>query len=246
VTPTWTFSLLGTTFSVTADPRAQAALRATLAGVGTECTDQATSLGRISGLTIEGPDCGIQTYPTELAAVVALAGQLELYAAERCPNRIAIHAGVVALGNNALLLPGRSLVGKSTLTKALIDAGADYLSDEYALLDTDGLVHPYPRPLRLRQPGSTTKIVSPPPDTSPEPRRVALISALRHDDSGWAVSPMSKAQAVLRLIDNAVPAQTRAEETLQATTAAARTAGAIEGTRGEASEAAYRLMDLLR
>ncbi len=245
MTPAWTFTLLGTTFTVTADQEAQAALQATLAGVGAHSTDEATSKARISGLTIEGPDGGIQAYSSAEDAVIALAGQLELYAAERCPDRIAIHAGVVAHNGKALLLPGRSLAGKSTLTKALVDAGADYLSDEYALLDADGLVHTYPRPLRLRQEGSTTKIISPPPHSSPEPRTVALIAALSHDERGWDVTPMSRTQAVLKLINNAVPAQSRAEETLQATTAAARTASAIEGTRGEASEAAYRLLGLL-
>ena len=240
---TWTFSLLGTTFAVTADEPALKALKSTLAGVTATSTKEPTATASITNRTVTAPGLELQAH-TKDHAVIALAGALELYAAERCPDRIAIHAGVIAVHDRALLLPGRSLAGKSTLTKALMDAGADYLSDEYAMLDADGLVHPYPRPLRLRLDG--VKIIAPPPDTRPEPRTVALIAALQHDDRGWSVTPLSKGEATLRLIENAVPAQTRSKETLDATTAAARTAQAITGTRGEAGEAARHLLELLR
>ena len=36
--------------------------------------------------------------------------------------------------------------------KALLRAGATYYSDEYALLDESGRVHPFARKLSLRQP----------------------------------------------------------------------------------------------
>jgi hypothetical protein len=44
------------------------------------------------------------------------------------------HAGVVANGAGALMLPGRSGSGKSTLTALLVASGLAYLSDEMALL----------------------------------------------------------------------------------------------------------------
>ena len=37
---------------------------------------------------------------------------------------------------------------------ALIEAGAVYYSDEFAVVDPDGWVYPYPQPLGLRSPGS--------------------------------------------------------------------------------------------
>ncbi len=43
--------------------------------------------------------------------------------------------------------------GKSTLVAELVRAGAEYYSDEYAVLDSAGGVHPYPRPLSVRQAG---------------------------------------------------------------------------------------------
>ena len=51
---------------------------------------------------------------------------------------------MVGCGGGALLLPGGSFTGKTTLVGALVRAGAVYYSDQYALLDEDGLIHPYP------------------------------------------------------------------------------------------------------
>lgn len=68
-------------------------------------------------------------------------------------DRWAVHAGVVQWGERVLLLPGGSHAGKSTLVVELLRRGATYFSDEYALIDRDGRVHPYPRPLLVRNGG---------------------------------------------------------------------------------------------
>ncbi len=62
-----------------------------------------------------------------------------------------VHAGVVAWEGEAILVPGRSLTGKSRLVMALVDAGATYYSDEYAVLDTSGRTHAYLRAPTLRE-----------------------------------------------------------------------------------------------
>ena len=43
-----------------------------------------------------------------------LIGELELWVAEHAVDRVFVHAGVVAFEGRALLLPGRSLSGKTT------------------------------------------------------------------------------------------------------------------------------------
>ena len=50
---------------------------------------------------------------------------------------------------NGSWLPGHSFSGKSTLVAALVRAGAVYYSDEFAVLDPDGFVHPYAKALSL-------------------------------------------------------------------------------------------------
>jgi serine kinase of HPr protein (carbohydrate metabolism regulator) len=64
---------------------------------------------------------------------------------------LAAHAGVVRLGSRIIAFPAASGGGKTTLTAALLSRGCQYLSDEALVLDEDGVVVPYPKPLALSQ-----------------------------------------------------------------------------------------------
>ncbi len=75
--------------------------------------------------------------------------------AAMAPGVLSLHAGSVAVGSKACLLPADSGSGKSSLVTAAVLDSAAYLSDEFALLSTDGYVLPFPRPLqwgKLRHP----------------------------------------------------------------------------------------------
>jgi hypothetical protein len=61
-----------------------------------------------------------------------------------------VHAGVVGWRGRAIVIPGRSRSGKTTLVAELLKAGALYLSDEFAVLDGRGRVHPFAKPLSIR------------------------------------------------------------------------------------------------
>ena len=64
---------------------------------------------------------------------------------------VMVHAGIVARGDEALMMPGASGSGKSTLTTALCYRGWRLLSDELALIDLEQkLVYPMPRPISLK------------------------------------------------------------------------------------------------
>jgi hypothetical protein len=65
------------------------------------------------------------------------------------PERIFIQAGVVGWRGRAIVVCGGPQSGTSTLVAALLRAGALYYSDQYAVLDYEGRVHPYARPLWL-------------------------------------------------------------------------------------------------
>lgn len=65
-------------------------------------------------------------------------------------NRVFLHAGAVGWKGKAILIPADSYQGKSTLVAELVRQGAEYYSDEYAILDKDGNVHPFPRPISMR------------------------------------------------------------------------------------------------
>lgn len=64
-------------------------------------------------------------------------------------NRFAVHAGVVQIGERVVAFPAESGAGKTTLTAACLLSGFGYLSDEALILDDDGTVVPYPKPLAL-------------------------------------------------------------------------------------------------
>ena len=70
--------------------------------------------------------------------------------AEVARNRVFVHAGVVGWKGRAIVIPGRSYSGKSTLVSELIRAGAAYYSDEYAVFDSRGRVYPFAKPLEMR------------------------------------------------------------------------------------------------
>src|SRR3954452_23002185 len=83
-------------------------------------------------------------------ALGVLDAELRTFVATGAPDHIFIHAGVVAFDGRAIVIPGPSFSGKTTLVAECVRAGALYYSDDLAALDRDGLVHPYPKPLSMR------------------------------------------------------------------------------------------------
>src|SRR4051794_11798184 len=75
-------------------------------------------------------------------ALDELESDLELFIAAQTRECMFVHAGVVSWRGRAIVLPGRSLSGKTTLVIELLKAGADYYSDEFAVFDAHGLIHP--------------------------------------------------------------------------------------------------------
>jgi hypothetical protein len=64
---------------------------------------------------------------------------------------LSVHAGVVAVGEQCVLLPAIAGSGKTTLTAALVKAGATYFSDEMALLGGPAMaVTPVPLSLTIK------------------------------------------------------------------------------------------------
>ena len=83
-------------------------------------------------------------------AAQALAAHAEFVVAEHAPDHLFVHAGVVGWEGRAIVIPGSSFAGKTTLVQAWLEAGAAYYSDEFAVIDRDGHVHPFARPLAIR------------------------------------------------------------------------------------------------
>lgn len=96
-------------------------------------------------------DRRIAASPSPGLAVATLLWHLNRSAVASLPGHLLIHAAVVGTGGRAMLLPGRSGAGKTTLAAGLVGAGMGYLSDEVAAVDPTTLtVEPFPKPLTVK------------------------------------------------------------------------------------------------
>lgn len=87
---------------------------------------------------------------TQFDVLRGFESQIRLTVAEQAVGRVFAHAGVVGWKGRAIVIPGRSFSGKTSLTAALVKKGAEYLSDEYAVFDEAGFVHPFLKTLSVR------------------------------------------------------------------------------------------------
>jgi hypothetical protein len=158
---------------------------------------------------------------------------------------IFVHAGVVTHRGRAILLPGHSFAGKSTLVAALVTAGADYYSDEYAVLDQSGRVAQYLEPIQLRGPNGREVVVV--GDGRPrDPAPVGLVAITVYTPgASWAPRQLSIAEGIVATMEHAVPARDKPAETLAVLRRALTGAAVVRGDRGEADRTARALLDLL-
>src|SRR5262249_46651795 len=135
---------------------------------------------------------------------------LRWHIAQAARRRIFLHAGVVGWQGRAIVLPGRSFAGKSPLVAALVRAGATYYSDEYAVFDARGRVHPFPRPLSLRDEQGGQRLhrvesLGGVAGVRPLPLGMIVLTEYR-PGARWRPRRLSPGQAALAVIENTVPA----------------------------------------
>jgi hypothetical protein len=175
-------------------------------------------------------------------AVDGFESDLQLYVAEMSPNRLFVHAGVVAWRGKAVVIPGKSFSGKSTLTSALVKAGATYYSDEYAVLDVNGRVHHYARPLSIRENGGMTKakkytVESLGGRAGNKHLPVALVVVSKYKPGAkWRPRQLSAGEGVLELIANTVSARREPARVLSTLDLIVAGAPVLKGFRGDASQ----------
>jgi hypothetical protein len=175
-----------------------------------------------------------------------LDAQIRAHVALYAEDRIFVHAGVVGNGGGAIVIPGRSFSGKTTLVAELVRSGATYYSDEYAVLDYDGLVHPYPKPLSIRdefaqQTDHPVAALGGIAGEDSLPIRTILVCDYRPGGE-WHPTVLTSGQGVLAMLSNTVAARTKPEEALRAVTRAVEGATVLQGDRGEASSVVDQLL----
>ncbi len=164
-----------------------------------------------------------------------------LHIADVTRQRVFVHAGVVGWGGSAILIPARSLSGKTTLVIDLVRAGATYYSDEFAVIDQCGLVHPYARPLQVREDGSLHQSRCPVERIGgiagrvPLPVGLVLLTRFKAG-SKWRPRHISAGRAILGILDNTVSARRAPAQALKTLKLVASRSFAVQGVRGEGGE----------
>jgi hypothetical protein len=182
-------------------------------------------------------------------ALAVLESELRQSLAALAPRRTFVHAGVVGWQGRAILVPGRSRSGKTTLVAELVRAGASYLSDEFAVLDERGRVHPFAKRLSVRGPGGCDRHASRPSaedlggraEAAPLPVGLVVLACHR-PGADWAPRALTPGQAVIEMLAHTVPARLRPAASLAALERAVAGASVVKGERGEARGVAPQLL----
>jgi hypothetical protein len=174
-------------------------------------------------------------------ALESFEADLQLHVATEARRRVFVHAGVVGWKGAAILVPGRSYTGKTTLVAELVKAGATYYSDEYAVLDARGRVHPFARPLQIRE-DETGKQKRYSVETfggraGKKPLPVKLVVMSRYKAGAkWRPRQLSAGQGVLEMLAQTASARTQPEKAFAALKAVVSHASILKSVRGEAQE----------
>jgi hypothetical protein len=162
-------------------------------------------------------------------------------------SHLFFHAGVVGWNGRAILLPGKTLAGKTTLVAALMRAGAQYYSDEFAVIDRQGRVHPYPKPLGIRaigemkQESRTASELGGKTGRRAIPVGAVIVTRFR-EGARWRPRPITPGQAMLTLLEHCASAQRSPEIAVATVKRMVSEALLLRGVRGDADETALPLL----
>jgi hypothetical protein len=171
----------------------------------------------------------------------AFESDLRIFVAEFARQRVFVHAGVVGWKGQAIVIPGRSYSGKSTLVAELVRAGATYYSDEYAVFDARGRVHPYTKPIELREEGSSRQSKF---DVSELGGRAGkkllpvglVLMTYYKEAASWRPRKLTPGKGVLEILYNTVSARRDPERAIGALRQVAVQADILKGVRGDAGD----------
>lgn len=177
--------------------------------------------------------------PRSVVADHALEHVHDLFAAN-ARDALFVHAGAFELDGHLVLVPGRSHTGKSTLVATAVERGAIYFSDEFAVIDAEGLVHPYTRAMSLRGPNGRRRHVTADElngRSASAPKHPSIVLSTRYiTDAMWRPARVTGSRAALPIIDNTVLARSAPIDTTRMAADVARRTVTLLGDRGDAAD----------
>ncbi len=171
---------------------------------------------------------------------------LRIVVAEHAQDCVFIHAGVVAWRGLAIVIPANSFQGKTTLVAEFVKNGAEYYSDEYAVLDEEGMVHPFPRDLSVRDSRYQELEVSVANlggTTGFEPVRIGAVLLTEYDEnSEWKPQQLTIGQGIMEIIPHTIPRNFNTKFSLKVLNTAVSDAIILKSPRGDASDFAITFL----
>ena len=175
--------------------------------------------------------------------------QLRLTVAEYAPERVFVHAGVVAWKDKAIVIPARSFQGKTSLVAEMVRRGAVYYSDEYAIFDADGCVYPFPKTLSIRGEIDEFTQKEYPVETfggraGDKKIPVGMILITRFEaDAKWKPQILSAGQGILEILEHVVPIRYNPKFSIKVLNQVANHAIIAKTLRGDVSKSADLILD---
>ncbi|MEQ1605243.1 MAG: hypothetical protein ABL999_10275 [Pyrinomonadaceae bacterium] len=219
--------------------------------ISSERFDHEFSLDRLANgdlmLVHNGVELGASD--TSLKAFRFFDSILRVSVGEIAPDRVFLHAAVVGWKGKAIVMPADSFQGKSTLTTELVKHGAEYYSDDFAIIDRDAFVHPFPRRIAMRTEDFKTYdlgIEELGGIVGSEPIPVALVLLTRYDaQADWNPQIETAGSGVLKLIPFTLSIRNRPEFSVAVLHKLASRAIIVSSLRGSAERFAKTLLDFV-
>lgn len=176
---------------------------------------------------------------------------LRITIAEHAVGKVFVHAGVVGWRGKAIVIPGSSFRGKTTLVAEFIRNGAVYYSDEYAIIDKQGLVHPFARDLSIRYFDGEVREKRVSPDligaaVAETPVEIGAVLLTEFVENGrWEPRRLTIGQGIVEMIPHTIPRHANPEFSLKVLNTAVSDAIILKSARGEAATFVPEILSFL-
>ena len=214
-----------------------------------EAVDRTFGVGFADGHFILTQD-GISepTHINEDGVFRYLNSAMRIAVGESAKDRVFVHAGAVGWNGQAIILPGTSYSGKSSLTAELVHIGAEYYSDEYAVLDNKGMLSPFPRQLSLRsENGTRVKEVALEElkgKQGSKPIPVGMVLFTRFEmGAKWSPTELTPGECIMELLPNTLTTRKDPAFSLKVLDLVVRRAIMFRSPRGDAKDIAKFLLE---
>jgi len=178
----------------------------------------------------------------------AFESDLDLHIAANSENALFVHAGAVSWNGHAIVIPGRSQTGKTTLVAEFLKSGAAYYSDDFAMIDRAGRLHPFPRELSIRTRNGTPRKVRPEElgASCAQARPISCVLVTEYEPgTWWSPEPVSRGRGMLSLLENTPSARKQPIFALEVLQRALANADVLLGRRGDKKQSVQQIQNYL-